>query len=445
MKKRPFVSTIFLTFLGRSTGFLIPFFIAHIFGADSRTDAFFFAYTMIFFLINVSSHIFESSLVPYLTEKTEKREARVLGWKVLKGSLPVLILFSLALGIGVPAYLYYFSGWTIASTRLVVQFYFEMFPFMILSILISYHNGFFYASKSFWFPAVSPVIRSVVAIVFLLLVHPFLGIHAVTYGFVLGEMVRWISSEALVRRAGFFAESSPSLKLSAEIKNFFSEAGYQVFYVFLMNMIYLMDQTFISRLESGTISLFSYTDRLMLIPHTLFLNAVIQIFLSYWSDVYFRQSRVAFRQRIKKDSVGVAFIAVVLSLGMFFFRVPFIHLLYRFSSLSMQQLDMFAVLFGWLALAFPGAVMRLVYGRVIFVMKRSRILVGLTAVEFLTKLMLNVYFLRKFGAVGIPMSSAVIFTASAIFLYFYVRRTETDKVTFPEKTVLFQTLTEEQG
>jgi len=69
---RPFISTSFFAILGRSAGLIVPFVIAMVYGANRQTDSFFFAYSLIFALVSIFSHIFESALIPYLAEKKDK-------------------------------------------------------------------------------------------------------------------------------------------------------------------------------------------------------------------------------------------------------------------------------------------------------------------------------------------------------------------------------------
>lgn len=442
MNKRPFTSTAILTFVGRSAGFLVPLLIAHLFGANAQTDAFFFAYTLIFFLINIPSHIFESSLVPYLTERAERpSDALALGRHVLSLALPTLLVFSALLGWGMPWYLQCFNGWSVTSSHLLRQLYFEMVPFMVLSLLISYHTGFFYASKSFWFPALSPILRSGVSILFLFFSYGSLGIHAATYGFVIGEMMRWVFSHHFIQRCEFFVKAKKkTIQTKIAGSGFFSEALWQTIYILLINGTALMDQTFLTRVESGTLSLFSYADRLLLVPYSLFINAVIQIFLSYWSEAYFRQSRQAFWKRIKRDSRTVLFIAMGLAFLIYFLRFSFTRVLFHWSDLSENQIFLFATILGWLALGFPGGVLRIVYGRVFFVMKQSRFLAGYMTVEFLCKIALNYYLFLKFGALGIAVSTAIIYNVSAICLYFYMKYVERSKPRLWAKEISFEPL-----
>ena len=66
--RKDLIKTSLLAALGRASGFLIPFIIAAAFGTGGETDAFFLAYGFILFAVLVVGGLFETLIVPSVTE-----------------------------------------------------------------------------------------------------------------------------------------------------------------------------------------------------------------------------------------------------------------------------------------------------------------------------------------------------------------------------------------
>ncbi len=181
-RKKHFILTPALTVLGRAGGLIIPFLIARWFGAGAGTDAFFLAYTLIFALSSIFTPLFETILLPYLSEhRKDPSQAALLTREIVRKSLPWALVVAVFLGFTLPfIILRISSGLGDATAHLVGRFFFEMVPVFLFSLLASSSNGIFYTHKIFWFPALSPAIRFLVIVAILLVFRSALGVHALT-------------------------------------------------------------------------------------------------------------------------------------------------------------------------------------------------------------------------------------------------------------------------
>ncbi len=416
--KRPFLSTALWTALGRLGGLMIPFCIAMIFGATPETDAFFFAYSVIFALLNVFGHVFESALVPHLARrKAEPEEVNRLAGDILRTCLPLAAGISLAIAAGLGPGLQVWGGLEAHGAHLTGRLFLEMTPGFLLAILVAHHHSFFCVYKQFWFAALSPLIRACVMLAAVFLFHKPFGIHALSLGFSAGEILRWMAAYGLMRRLTPARLLFPGPGSTAHAGFFLREAGFQILALFAVNLAPLADQWFAAPLGGGSLSLLNYADRLLQIPYLLFINGLLQVFLSFWSDDYHVSAPEDFARRIRRDARVVLLAAFVLGGILWLLRTPLIELIFTRSGLALAQRDLLAGIFGWLALALIPGMIRLFYARVLFVVNRSRFYALQAWAEFLCKVALNYFLCLRYGIMGIAMATLINYGFASVWLH----------------------------
>jgi putative peptidoglycan lipid II flippase len=197
LRKHPLVwdtiTTTLISTLGKGVGFLIPFFIAAWFGVSADTDAFFFAYGLILFLSGIFAPVIESVIVPYIAEARAKNEdvgafvGRVLG----VSGVGILVLTTVALLVIKPV-LSLITRFDSQSINLIYWLLIETAPLVILLVWTSVLAGTLNAYKKFVFPAISPAFRAIVNLSIIFIFKDTLGVHAIAWGYVIGEAVRLV-------------------------------------------------------------------------------------------------------------------------------------------------------------------------------------------------------------------------------------------------------------
>ena len=86
--------TSFLSVVGRGLGLFIPLFIGAWFGTSPQTDAFFLAYGLLLFLTTMIGNIFETVVVPFVTDlhSRGKDVGEFIGSILLRGTLFVCVI-----------------------------------------------------------------------------------------------------------------------------------------------------------------------------------------------------------------------------------------------------------------------------------------------------------------------------------------------------------------
>ncbi len=403
---------------------IIPFFIAYFYGVTHETDAFFFSYAFVFFAAALFQQVFESVLIPYLAEQKKIHPdlagelASFVAWRLL----PLVGMAALCLGAAMNFWLQKASGLSQESVLLAVKLFFEMIPFLLLAIVASAINGVFNTHKIFWYPALSPLLRSMIVILCLFLFHQALGVHALALGFCLGEAVRWFVSVWILRKHGFMKNEKRDRLKPKITAHFWRETGLQVFALTAIQVAPLMNQWFATWLSPGNVTLMSYADRLAMIPSQIYLAGVSQIFLSRWSDAALEQTPHDFRKRVLRDTVRTVSIAFLASLGLWFFRHAAVLLAYGRGDFPMKELPIVAEAFGWLMLGFAPAILTSLYLRVLFVFRKPLTFCLQSWGRLLVQGVLSFWLVPKYGIAGLAMSTTLSGVLSALWMVVAVER-----------------------
>ena len=418
---RPFISTAVLTLLGRAGGFLIPFLIAAFFGASREVDAFFFVYSIIFAIVGVFTYTFESVLTPFLVaEKKTPENAHAFANGVLISTLPWLLAFCVATAFLLKPILIQTGSWEPENATTASRLFTQMLPLLLLSVWGSQANSLFFLYRIFWLPALSPLIRSLVVIGILWGLHALWGVYSLSFGFVIGEGVRW---GMLI--VGLLWMTPWRLRWvsarSEGVRKFYKEAGFQIMALVAVHLIIVADQWFASRLQVGDVSLLSYADRLLQIPYTLFLFGFLQIFATDWSESYYHQPET-FWKKTQKDIWNVFVISTLLTLVMGIFRKEIVNIVFMFSRLSDHELHVISEIFGCFLIGFVPGIIRLLYGRILIVLRKSRFYCFQCWVELGLNILLNAFFAKRYGVAGIALATSAIYTITTLWQFFLIKR-----------------------
>ncbi len=417
-----FVSTPLFAILGRAGGMIIPFFVAFLYGVTRETDAFFFSYAFILFAGGLTQQVFESALVPYLAEQKKIRTglAAEMASRVAWTILPFVGSMALLIGLGMGFVLSKISGLSAQTASVAVRLYFEMIPFLLLAIPSSAVNGVFNTHKIFWYPAFSPLLRSLVVIACLFLFHKNLGIHAVSLGFCVGEAVRWGVSQIILSRHGL-SERDGEGKTKAELKaNFWSETGFQILALAAAQLVPLVNQWFSTWMGTGEVTLLSYADRLMMIPSQIFIAGISQIYLSRWADAFLEQSVENFRIRVVHDTKLVCFVSLSVSVMLWLLRDPIVSIAYSRGNFAPEYAPRVAEVFGWFVLGFAPTVFNSLCLRVLFILRKPIAFCVQSWGKIVLQVLLALWMTPHFGIGGVAMATSISMLLAGYFTWAYV-------------------------
>ncbi|MDL1959210.1 MAG: oligosaccharide flippase family protein [Deltaproteobacteria bacterium] len=416
------LTTTFLSTIGKGIGFLIPFFIAFWFGVTSETDAFFFAYGLILFLSGIFAPVVESVIVSYIAEARAKSEdvgrfvGNVLGLSGI--GLPALaILFLLV----IKPVLLVVTRFDAQALNLVFWLLVETAPLIILLTWTGVLAGTLNAYKKFAFPALSPAFRAVINLAIIFTFKDIWGVHAIAWGYVIGEALRLIILFVAISRFDLFSISF-SIKLNARLKEFLKTASYQVLGMVAVGLNPIVDKTMASWLGKGSVSVLYYADILYIIPVTFMTTGLMVTLLSHWSERFYKFGHRRLNEDVKKAVKVVGFITLPMMLLLILFHQPIVKFAFGRGAFAQARLPEV----GWVWVCYLCGFVPYIVGRLFvqahLVLKNTKILLHCALYLNFLNIFLNYILMKFFSVAGIALATSIISVFSLLFLAFAFNR-----------------------
>lgn len=419
--RRDVVTTSFLTVIGRGFGFLIPFFIAAFFGTTEETDTFFLAFGLVLFIELVAGYIFETVIVPYVTqERSQKSDIGEWMGTILIRSTVILAGVLLVLLLVAKPFMSLTTQFSARNIHLGFVLTLEMVPMVLFMAWTSALNGALNAYKTFHIPVLSTGIRSLIVIILMIFFKERLGVHAIALGYSLGELARLFFSYF------FFRKEIGPLKLGRvpipTAGHFFRSASFQTAGFSLLCLLPILNQVMASWVGTGGLSLYVYAERLRNVPSLLFSTGVVSVVLSHWANQYSFDAK-NFSWKKNSRIIGMlAGAAAGLFLLSFLFRDALAALAFKRGEFPTERLGTVADLFALMMLGFPFDVTILLCVRLLIIFKKDSLYMKLAFGKLVVNAILNVLLMVRFGIYGIALSTAAVNALFAWILYQRVKQ-----------------------
>lgn len=420
---RDTVTTTIWSTLGKSIGFLIPFFIAAWFGITNETDAFFFGYSLVMLLVTIFSPVVESIIVPYIVETRVKGEdvgkfiGNVLGVSAI-GLMSISALFLLL----IKPILSILTKFSPAGLNLVYLILLESCPLIILLVWTSILAGTFNAYKAFGIPAISPAFRAVVTLVFIFAFKEKMGVHAIAWGYVAGEIFRLLILFNLLKKINIFR-----LKLSfawgTKIAEFIKTSSYQIMGMCIIAFTPVINKTMASWLGPGRVSLLEYAERLYMIPENLLGTGFIVIILSHWSERYYSDGGKRLKKDVWEAVKTVGAVSLLLSLFFFWIKNYLVTAIYGYGKFPKEQIPNLQVILGFYLLGLMPHSLSQLYIRAFLTRKDTKVVLFTAFLVFIVTIAFNTIFMRIIGVYGIALTNSIAaFLSLGILAFIFYRR-----------------------
>ncbi len=415
------VATV-LSLAAKGAGFMIPFFIAAWFGVSPETDAFFFAYGLVFFLATIFSTVVESIIVPFIAEARAKKEdvGRFVG-RVLGMSAAGLLCLSIVFLLTIRPLLARVSHFSPEGLELIFSILLESAPLAVLIVWTSVLSGAFNAYKLFAVPALSPLFRAVVTLWFIYALKDSLGVHAIALGYVAGELFRLTVLLVLLLRKRFFTIGI-SIGWDNKFSEFFRTSSYQVAGMSALAFTAMVNKTMVSWMGPGSVSLLEYAERLYMIPLTLLTSGFIVTLLSHWSARYQTGGEERLRKDVTKTVRTIGVTGVLLMAVLFISSGYLAAAVYGHGSFPQDKITEISRIFRFFLLGTVPYFLSQVYTRGLLTRKDSKSLLYAALLIVSTTVVLNLLLLRVMGVAGVALTSAVVSALTYFFMRFLFYR-----------------------
>jgi len=413
--KRDVIVITLLSVTGRSLGLLLPIFIAYWYGSSASTDAFFLAYAFMLFISTIIGNILEMVVVPYVTDLRARGEdiSHFIGCIVFRGTV-FIMGFSIAMVLILIPLMQAGTKLPVYADNLVFILTLEMMPMLFFLTWINVANGVLNAFKSFHVSAFSPFFRSVVVLAVAYMGRSWLGVHSIAIGFVFGEMIRWLISGYYYRKVvgpmTWRWESIP------EVRPFFRSAFFQAVGFGFISFTVIIDQMMASWDGAGSLSLYTYADRLYRIPFQGFVTGLAAVLLTHWSHDFKFEKRLKW-QRIRRMIWRFASIMGVIFLICLVSRRWLVDIVLNNGAFPSGQADRVADVFGILAAGLPFQMISLFCIRLLVIYEKNRYYMVLGFIRLALDVVLNYVLMKFFGIYGIAIATTLLNVLFAAAVY----------------------------
>jgi len=411
---RDTMSTTFWMVLGKSVGFLIPFFIAAWFGVNRQTDSFFLVYGLVIFLSSSVAGVVVTIIVPFLAEKrTRKEDIGAFVGNILGVSGILLLMITTVLIIFSDPLFSLLTRFDPATRRLTVSLFIETAPLIILLFWSGLLSGAMNTYKKFALPAFSPAIRAVIIIIFIFFMKAKIGVHAVAIGYIIGEFCRLTFFFIAIRKWRLF-RIKISLGIDARLKDFARTALFQLIAMTIGVMNPFIDKIMASWISEGSVSVLHYSHMLYMIPTTILTSGLMVTLLSHWSQRFYKNGPNQLRGDVRKALTVVAFWTVPLTGFLILFHRPIVRLLFswgHFDPALHTQLEWTWI--GYLVGLFPHALV-LILANAYITMKNTRRIMQVSLAILVLNIGLNLILMPFFQVAGLALSTSGVTLVSLV-------------------------------
>lgn len=333
-----------LSSLAQVLGLLITITIANLFGANSYTDSYYLAIALPDLLIGVViGGAFRMVLVPLIVDlKSKYDNASVFSGKLLVWTVAFSCLIYLLLVIVSQVKLF---QKTFDFSEDFYEFLFILAPISVIAIISSYLNAVCNSEKVFGFIEISNAIKNITVLLFIFFLND-LGVIAIVYGQLVGYFVAILSASLIfrktIRRTITFKGRLPT----NSFKGFISLSLYGISAFTIVRIDPFVAKYLASLIDQGVVTIFSISEKVLLIPTFLIGTAFTTVLMSYWSHYISNKQESGLKTSFENVLFSMNFVLIPVSFGLYYFSEDIATILFKNGKFSEDELTYVAISIG---------------------------------------------------------------------------------------------------
>ncbi|MDP2099736.1 MAG: murein biosynthesis integral membrane protein MurJ [Methylobacter sp.] len=334
-----------MTLVSRLLGFVRDMLIAHLFGVDSATDAFFVAFKIPNFLRRLFAEgAFAHAFVPVLSDYKERANPVALKLFIDKtaGTLSVFLLALTLIGVvAAPVLIMLLAPGFIgqgSQYELSVQLLQITFPYLFFITLVAFAGGILNAHGRFAIPALTPVFLNICMITAAIWLAPLMSepVTALAWGVFAAGVVQLLFQLPALARLGLMPRprlgfSDPGVK---RIVNLMLPA---IFSVSVTQINLFLDTLIASFLTVGSVSWLYYSDRLVEFPLGILGIALATVILPNLSKSHAADDMAAFSSALDWGLRLVVLVGLPATIGLVLLAEPMLSTLFQYNEFGVSD------------------------------------------------------------------------------------------------------------
>jgi putative peptidoglycan lipid II flippase len=319
--------------------------IAHFFGVDSATDAFFVAFKIPNFLRRLFAEgAFSHAFVPVLSDYKERGSKVALKQFIDKtaGTLSVFLLLITVVGVvAAPVLIMLLAPgfmWQGTQYELSVQLLQITFPYLFFIALVAFAGGILNAHGQFAIPALTPVFLNICMIAAAIWLAPLMDVPvtALGWGVFAAGIVQLLFQFPALMRLGLM----PKLRLDFNdpgVKRIISLMLPAIFSVSVTQINLLLDTLIASFLTVGSVSWLYYSDRLVEFPLGILGIALATVILPNLSKSHAAEDTATFSNALDWGLRWVVLVGLPATIGLVILAEPMLSTLFQYNEFGVSD------------------------------------------------------------------------------------------------------------
>lgn len=295
-----------------------------------------------------------TTFIPFFLQYDHNKEEQSKYISSIMNGITVILIIAVAIfffilpyakGIISPGYSAEKYAMVVAFSRLLLI---GQLPFLVFG---NFLTGMSQARKSFFLPAITPVIYNISIILSLLLFAPAFSLYAPIIGVMSGAFLFFLIQIPIIRVAGFHYRLI--FQWSIPVKNFIFVIIPRVCTVIVSQIDMTIDLTLSTLISSGSYTIFYYAQRLQLLPVSIIGVAMGQASLPYLTDLFQQDKKDEFKSLITGSILNMFFFMIPIASFIIFARTPLVRLFVGGNKFDWDATVQTAITLSYFALSLP--------------------------------------------------------------------------------------------
>jgi putative peptidoglycan lipid II flippase len=413
-----------VTLAARGASVVRELIIARHFGLSDSIDAFYMAYLVPSFLINVIAGSVASALVPTYIRVREARgvsSGQQLTTAVLIRTIALLLAFSIALGVAFPFVLPVLASSFDASKRTLTEhLFFVMLPSETVSGIAALCSPYIKAGERFAHAAAVPAITPLVVVASLLAAGSRASATTLAIAIVAGAVLEAAALAVAIRRRAVptdRADTGAPPETAVVVRQYVPVAVGAVF----MSSTLIVDQALAASLGAGKVAALNYGSRIVTFGLGVAAIALGSAATPYFSSLLASHDWHELRHTFNSMLRLVFLVSVPATLVLVAVSKPLVRTVYEGGTFTSHDTSSVARVQELFALQIPFYLAGIVAVRLVSALRENTLLLKAAAVNAFVNGACDYAFMRLWGLPGIALSTSVVYLVSCAFLIVGVR------------------------
>lgn len=393
--------------------------IARYFGRNDAIDAFFIAYLIPSFVVNLVAGSLGAALIPVFVDVRRHRgeaPAQELFSGVMFLNLLVLLAIAAFLGLLSPYYLPYLgSGFSAEKLRLTRELLLGLLPIIALGGTALSVTAVLNAGERFALPAMVPLVTPAAVILFIVLAAGRWGAFAIVVGTVLGSFLEAAILAKALQGHGIRLQFKWK-GLTPDIRSVIQQFSPMIAGSFLMGSTLVVDKSMAAMLPGGSVAALSYANKIISGVIVIGAAALSTATFPYFSRMVSDQDWAGCRHTLKKYSVLVASVSVPFTLCLIAFSKPIVTILFQRGAFTAADTELVNRVQICYLVQVPFYTLGMLFVRFLSAARRNELLLYGAGMSLVLDVVLNLVFMRYWGVAGIGLSTSIVYMCSFFYL-----------------------------